>query len=347
VAFGLSYLGACTLERLRRGEVRRWAALAVGAGLAALLVWAVVAHPDPADPGRLDVLRFGWLHWQIRFLVLSVLVVLAVLSGWVKRRWAPPAFCLFIAAELLLAHGPANPPMPQRLALPWNEPLRFLRDHLAGDPAAGRMAALGRALPPNLASLYGIADARVYNPMAPESYVDRTAPVTVAWWGELPEFGNPGHPLYRELGVRYLLTAPGEAVPPPFRPVLTAPEAWIYENPDPLPLLYLAPGTGTARPALLRVDAEHIDAEVGLQRPRLLASRLQQDGGWLLLLDGRRHPTLRQRPFLASEIPPGSHRIELLYRPYPFLAGLLMAALALAVGAALWVPAPGRPQGVE
>lgn len=345
VAFGLSYLGACTLERLRRGEVRRWAVVAAGAALAALLVWAVAAHPDPVEPGRLDVLRYGWLHWQLRFLVLAVLASLAVLSGWVRKRWGPVAFALFIAAELVLAHGPANPPMPARLALPWNEPLRFLKDRLDKDPAAARMAALGSALPPNLASLYGIPDARVYNPMSPESYADFIAPVTVRWWGELPEFGVPGHPLYRQLGVRYLLTAPGEAMPPPFRRVLTAPEAWVWEQPDPLPLVYFAPGTGSARPALLRVDAEHVDVEVGIQRPRVLASRLQQDGGWLVLLDGQRHPTSRQGPFLASEVPPGRHRIELLYRPHPFLAGLIVAALGLALGAALWVPVPRKPQG--
>lgn len=343
VAWGLAYLGACTLERLRRGETHRWAVAAVAAALAGLLFWAYLGHPNPEDPTRLAVLRIGWLHWQMRFLVLAVALFLVGR----KRHWPGAAFATIVAAELLLAHGSANPPMPQRLAFPLNEPLRFLEQRLAENPDGSRMAALGRAFPPNLPSLYGFPDARVYNPMAPLSYIDVAAPVTVSWWGELPEFGNPGHPLYRDLGVRYLMAGPQEEVPPPFRLVFESPEARIYEHPDPLPLLYLSPGTGKARPALELDEPGRIGADLGLLRPRLLASRLHQDGGWRLLLDGRRHPTRTQGPFLAAEIPAGRHRIELLYRPWPFLLGLGIAALALAGAAAAWVPPPVSRSGLE
>ncbi|HEX2223949.1 MAG TPA: hypothetical protein VHN15_07065, partial [Thermoanaerobaculia bacterium] len=195
VAWGLAYLGACTLERLRRGETHRRAVVAVVAaamGFAGLLFWAYLGHPNPEDPARLAVLRDGWLHWQMRFLILAVALFLVGR----KRHWPGAAFAAIVAAELLLAHGPANPPMPQRLAFPWNEPLRFLEQRLAEDPDGSRLAALGRAFPPNLPSLYGFPDARVYNPMAPFAYIDLVAPVTAAWWGELPEFGNPGNPLY-------------------------------------------------------------------------------------------------------------------------------------------------------
>lgn len=343
VAFGLAYLGACTLERLRRGEVPPWTVVAAAAAVAALLAWAYLGHAHPEDPGRLAAFRIGWLHWQMRFLVLAVLLFLVGS----KRHWVGAVFALGIAAELLLAHGPANPPMPQRLAFPANEPLRFLEQHLEGDPAGSRMAALGRAFPPNLPSLYGLSDARVYNPMTPRAYAAYVAPVTVAWWGEVPEFGNPGHPLYRDLGVRYLLTGPEEEVPPPFRLAFASPEARIYEHPDPLPLLYLSPGTGKARPALRLEEPGRIGAGLGLLRPRHLASRLAQDGGWRLLLDGRRHPTGLEGPFLAAEVPAGRHRIELLYRPRPFLLGLVIAALALAAAVAAWVPPPHAALGKD
>jgi hypothetical protein len=227
LAFSLAYLGACTLERVRLGEIRGWPVLLVAAGLGAVIAWGYLTQTDPADPGRLAPLRTGWLHWQGRFLILGTLLL--VLGR--GKRWTAPAAAALIAAELLLAHLPANPPMPQRLVLPVNGPIRFLQTHLQGY----RMAALGQDFPPNLPSLYGFADVRVYNPMAPAAYLQRLEPILAGWRGEMPELGNPGHPLYRELGVRYLLTAPGVQLPPPLRPVFQDADAWIYEVPDPRP----------------------------------------------------------------------------------------------------------------
>ncbi|HEY6320887.1 MAG TPA: hypothetical protein VJA16_04945, partial [Thermoanaerobaculia bacterium] len=80
VAFSLAYLAACTWERHRRGELRRAPLLVVAAALGALLAWAYLAHPFPGDPGRLAVLRFGWLRWQVRFL-LAATVLLALPGG--------------------------------------------------------------------------------------------------------------------------------------------------------------------------------------------------------------------------------------------------------------------------
>src|SRR5262249_60274178 len=103
VNFALAYVGACTLERWRSGEGRRLAPLLAAAALAALLVWAYVAHPDPGDPGRLAILRFGWLRWQLRFLVASTLLLLAGRGP----RWMPP-----LVAGLLSGAGPLAPPPP-------------------------------------------------------------------------------------------------------------------------------------------------------------------------------------------------------------------------------------------
>lgn len=145
-----------------------------------------------------------------------------------------------VAAELLLIHGPANPPMPRRLAFPVTGPIRFLQENL--EPGY-RMAALGQAFPPNLASLYGLTDARIYNPMAPQAWVEATAPITVAWHGEHPEFGKPGHPLYAQIGVRYLLAAPDAALP--LRRVYADLDGTIWEVPGALP----QEGSGVYRPS--------------------------------------------------------------------------------------------------
>jgi hypothetical protein len=249
LSFSLVYLAACTLQRLRDGDLRRWPVVVTAVALGLVLVQGTLAHPDPADPNRLAALRFGWLHWQVRFLVLATLLL--VFAG--RRRWAPPLVAALIAAELLLAHVPANPPMPQRLAFPVTPAIRFLQTH------PGRMAALGRDFPPNLATLYGLTDVRVYNPMAPADYLRTLEPITVRWWGEKPELGRPEHPLWRRLGVRYLLTAPAApdtALPAPWRPAYRGDDAWIQEQPGPFPELRTGPyrsgmfGTGMLLAAL-------------------------------------------------------------------------------------------------
>jgi len=311
LTLALAYLGACTLERFRRGEVTWWPVLLAGAVLAAVIVWGYLAHPDPQDPERLAILRFGWLRWQMRFLVAaSILLVLA--RG---RRWMPPAVAGLIAAELLLAHRPANPPMPQRLAFPTVPAVAFLQKNLE----EGRMAALGRAFPPNLPSLWGLADARVYNPMAPRAYVDFTAPVTAAWWGELPEWGRPRNPLYGRLGVRYILTGPGETLRPPLRLAFSDATARIWEVPEPRPVRSLAGGR--------------------------LETSIFQDGHWSVFADGHRLPLEpADGPFVAARLPAGARKVDLVYRPGSFVLGCVLAALGLAVGATalIAVPPPAR-----
>lgn len=354
LGFSLAYLAASTLERFRRGEARRWPALLAAAGLGAVIAWGTLGHPHPEDPGRLAPLRLGWLHWQGRFLVLAVLLLLAA-GTWRKKgagRLAVAGIAGLVAAELLLAHGPANPPSPKRLSLPEPEPVRFLQASLEVGRKAGpgfRMAALGRAFPPNLASLYGIPDARSYNPMTPREYVALVAPVTVRWQGEAPQFGHARHPLYRRLGVKYLLTPPGVRLRPPLRRVFASPDGWVWERPGARPRLFLegaAPGDRLSIPLL---DAQRLTARVrSASAPARLGSNLYQDGGWRLLVDGRPHPAARaDGVFLAADLPGGERRLDLLYRPISFLIGCLIAALGLAAGAAWLVPHKKRGRGPE
>ncbi len=362
VAFCVAYLGACGLERHRRGELDRLSVLVAAAALAGVLAWGYLAHPAPGDPARLAVLRFGWLRWQARFLAGATLL-LALPAGLIARRrgWrglVAAGLAAAVAAELLLAHAPANPAMPLRLALP-PPPLAVLTDLAAS--SGERIAALGRALPPNLASLFELDDARVYNPMAPAPYLGLLAPITAGWWGELPQLGSPGDPLYRRLGVRYLLTAPGIRLPAPWQLVFARPAGWIYRQPEVAPRLYLtAAATADARDAgewrqggldLRHRDEQEIAARV---RPRdqaaTLVTSVYQDGGWRLLIDRRAAPAPAAGRLLSAPLPPGAHRLDLLYRPRGFVAGLLIAALAIAAGIALWVPAPlstsrGRGRG--
>ena len=333
----LCYLGACTLERFRMGEVRRRSVLIAALGLGLILVWGYLAHPDPLDARRLEIFRFGWLRWQLRFLVLATLSLVAAAS-WRRRgrSLAVAVLAAAIGAELLLIHKPANPPMPRRLVLPLTGPIRFLQANLG---PRYRMAALGRAFPPNLPSLYGLTDARIYNPMAPQAYMEAMTPITAAWWGELPVLGDPGHPLYPRLGVRYLLAAPGAALPPPLRRVYADPDGSVWEVPGALPRLFLADPAGLLE--IPRLEASWITARARAG-PAQLNSSLYQDGGWRLLLDGRARPTTSEGVFLAAPLPAGSRRVDLLYCPRSFLWGCVLAALGLTMAAAALKPKQGH-----
>lgn len=313
LVLSLSYLGACTLER----EVRKSAVVLAALGLGAVIAWAYLT------PGPLETLRTGWLHWQGRFLTLGTLLLLFGM----KRRWTAPAAAVLIATELLLAHLPANPAMPQHLASFTNGPLQFLQINLK----QYRMAALDRAFPPNSALLFGISDARVYNPMAPAEYLRTLEPVQSGWWGELPELAwrrKRDNFTFRRIGVRYLLTEPGVGLP--LRRVFEDRDAWIYEIPRPRQTLYL---DGETRGRIGR-------SGIRMREPGTVASTLYQDGGWRVLLDRKPVKTGKNGPFLELRLPAGRWRFDLLYRPRAFLLGCLIAALGLAAGIAWLAPPP-------
>lgn len=344
----LAYLGACTLERFRLGEVGRWPLLIAAVVLGLAIAWGYLAHPHPLDPGRLAVFRFGWLRWQLRFLGLAALLLVGTAS-WRRpgRSLAVTGVAAAILAELLLLHGPANPPMPRRLALPVNGPLLFLQEKLGGGAERGpgyRMTAFGQDLPPNLASLYGLTDARIYNPMAPQGYVERLAPVVFAWRGESPMLAAPGHPLYARLGVRYLLAPPDVQLPPPLQPVFADADGAVWQQPGARRALFLDAIPPRGALSIPRLEDAWITASLDLDAPQRLGSVLHQDGGWRLLLNGEARPTeVEQGVFLAAGLPAGESRVDLVYRPKGFLWGWVVAAAGVAAGVALLKPTTPTP----
>jgi hypothetical protein len=90
--------------------------------------------------------------------------------------------------------------------------------------------------------------------------------------------------------------------------------------------------------AILGEDAAWIQARAHLPERRLLATSISQDGGWRLLVDGRRAKTFfTNGAFVGAWLEAGEHRLDLVYRPPGLLAGCLLAALALTTALACWV----------
>jgi hypothetical protein len=228
----------------------------------------------------------------------------------------------------------------RRLDLPRTESLAAVKYGLRVHAQRGyRMAALGDGFPPNLATLYGLEDARIYSPTAPKAYMDFTAPIIAGWQGEIPELGSPADPLYRQLGVRYLLTRLDARLPDPWKRIFADGTAAVWEQPESLPLLFLATDKPVEGVLARRIEDTWISAQANPHRRMWLGTRVFQDGGWILLVNGLPRATL-QGPFILALLPTGELRLDLLYRPAAFVWGWVIAALGLAAGAAAWVPRP-------
>ncbi|HVS02673.1 MAG TPA: hypothetical protein VMT16_07890 [Thermoanaerobaculia bacterium] len=371
VGFAVVYLAACALSRWP-GRLPPWLALAAGGALAVLVWWGYRSHPYPDNPLLIAEFRRQWMLRQLLALAAAAGLLSLAPGGSGAAPWRrrlgialPALLAAVTAGELLLAHGPANPAMPPRLAHPTPGSVAFLA---ATARPGERMAALGDVLRPNLASLYGLADVRVYNPVEPYAYHLLTMPLAARPRGESPRFVPAEHPLYDLLAVRWLMTAPDADLGPPLRLRYAGADARVWERPPPLPLLQLppraeAPGgelalaawehrdfrrTALAPPAHLpggawaaaaaasltepSIAPDRLSARAQIVEPRLLTTALQQDGGWRVVADGVPRPTFTANgPLVAAWLPAGASRLELLYRPAGFLTGCLAAALAIAL----------------
>jgi hypothetical protein len=347
LGFALVYAAACTWERWRRGELRSLRAAPIGTALAVVIVWSYLARPGP-DPAAFAWLRYGSLALQLGALCIAFALMAGRFSA--VRCWA---LTFVVAAELTAFHAPAHPPLSPDLYYPETPSTTFLRERLG---PWFRFAGMGPVMRPNIASVYGFADARSSNPAKPAAYVEATRRINLFPRRATDGFVSPEDPLYGRLAVRFLMTTPEARLPKPYRAIFQGRQVRIYLNRAARPILFLpgASGSWTAaepRGSTLRRGAVRpawMRAQVSLAERRLLASSVYQDGNWKLLLDGKPHPTfVIDGAFVAAWLPPGEASLDLLYRPGSFAIGLALAALALAAAAALWVPPPqtaGRSQ---
>ena len=339
VAFGLACLAAYQLDRVVSGEGSRWAVLPLVAVVGALIVWGTLAHPPPTQPDPVAVLRLGSLHWHVRFLVATAAVVVFGRG----RRWAGPAAAALVAAELLLVHTPANPPMPATLAFPKVPAISALEERLAGH----RLVAVGAALPPNLAALYGLAAVQSYDPMAPFACArivepfERLEPVAL--------LDSVTRRKLAGLGVSMAVAPP--ATPPPlgYRVVFADETATLLAS-EASPVVAV---TGAAHGSRWSRDGSRVVVTLGSGGPSALATTICQDGGWTVLASGSRgratplSAAAAPAPFLGSPLPAGAKRLELLYRPSGFLAGCVLFSLGAAAALLLTLAPPSTAASIH
>ncbi|HYN19722.1 MAG TPA: YfhO family protein, partial [Thermoanaerobaculia bacterium] len=237
-----------------------------------------------------------------------------------------------------------------------------------------RVAGMGPMLFPSLLSVYGLADVRTHNPLAPMSYL-RTldaslgfAPTTQNYF---PPLRHIDHPFLDFLNVRAVTSVESYAPPRtleridggrfgPYR---------LYRNPDALPRWFLPSAVevirqgeverwiaglkdpwrvavfdGRAR-SWVRERGEVVAAlqspgrmilDVPGRRDRLVATSLTTPRGWRASGGGRRLETVVVNgAFLGVRVPAGVSRIDLRFRPPGFLAGMLLGLAALVMTAGM------------
>jgi hypothetical protein len=250
-------LAAFGLQALIDAPRRQRTAWVVLAGAAAMAIVATVAA-DPSlheirttlnhlrtgrsyeDPKIIEMTSIGW--WLIFTALMGVALVL---FRWASHtRVAAVAIVLVATVDLLhFAHG-YQPMLAPAEAIPASTPaIAYLQRH-AG---AGRVVGIGNTLTNDYDMVYGLHDARGYDPPQPSYRYFRlwqlANPSQIATQPfQLGALSPVGLKVMSLLGIRYVIAAPGE---PPLHflrrsIVYRGSDATIYENPAGAPQALVA-----------------------------------------------------------------------------------------------------------
>ncbi|HBL31143.1 MAG TPA: hypothetical protein DD490_30320, partial [Acidobacteria bacterium] len=301
---------------------------------------------------------------------LWVLIAAAVpVAAW-RPRWG----AVVLGAALLLDLVPWSHSL-----LPSGNPGYFFPPLPAFDrlrqevEADGPWRAVGEdyAVYPSLLAVYGVADIRPHNPLAPMTYLRdlRAAfgfhPTMLRYFAPL---NGVGHPFLDFLNVRAVLWESYNPVPAGWPRIDDGSTRMrLYRNPDALPRWFIPTRIDTVEPAdldrwvaalddgrriavfrgienpppsvpaaaavrTLRAEAGRVDLQVEAPGGTVVATSLLQPRGWTARSAGRVLPKLVVNgAFLGVQVPPGSHRIELRFRPPGLAPGVALGGVAMLV----------------
>jgi hypothetical protein len=221
---------------------------------------------------------------------------------------------------------------------------------LAADHEVFRVLPLHTFLPPNAATDYALDDLRGYDALAPRGWRDQRAAIG-RFGGAAPisdavepwELSPGGHAL-DFWNVKYLLVHPqlhynaarlDRDRDLDLEQVYAGADGIILRNRRVMPRARVLAGGG--RVDVIGRDATRWVLQVTATAPALLEVANPYFPGWRASVDGAAaHIEARPGEAVHVALPPGSHRVELRYRPLSFACGVLLA-LAAAVALAGWV----------
>lgn len=366
ICFCVAALGGLGLDALLKAPITRSAGLLAksnwlgAAGLAAVAAagLAVALRGRSADhwlPSFHGYIGF-WLVVGVVSLLTACAFVAAGLFGG-DRRWAVTGLSTLVLIEAATFAGPYNPREPLNLVPPPSPSINWLQAHAEGRP----IAALGTALIPETSSLYGLTDARSYDPMidprqrifwssADPGYDDSILKMT---------FTQPGVDWLAAAGVAYVMMPADQSLPG----ATTAYNDFgvaIAEVPNPRPFVYAAtevvaatdprqaaamlsraplgpvvvegccPVAGFAQADVTRRAAGEVDLAVEAQSPATIVVQQSYQQGWEAEIDGRPAAILPANVlFQAITVPAGNHLVTLRYRPASVPIGAAMTAIGV------------------
>lgn len=322
----LAALGLDRIASLRRRRPVLWVGLASLAlvALAAIGARSLVDQLGPSfnrHPYYLVAVAWG-----------AGIVLLAVAAASIANARTRLRLCaLLLVCDALVLFMVPEASAPRKVPVD-SAPVAFLQRHLG----SARFFTLG-PLAPNYGSYFGLAsldinDVPVPDPWAGyvQPHLDQTAipthlGVNAKGWpaaGPLP----PAELLknlagYREAGVAYVLTPPGQALPQSastFKLVFRSPSTWIYHLAGAAP--YFTPSD--ARCSVKFVNRE--TAQLSCPAQTTLVRRETDFPGWSAQVAGRPVPVRSwDGDFQAVSVPAGSHRVQFGYAPPGIKWGLL------------------------
>jgi hypothetical protein len=326
VPWGLAVCAALAMDGALNGRLRgaawRWAP--------AVLLAATAALFKP------------WQLAPVDLLLVTAAVVSAAAAALLIRR--PTIVVWLVAVELGCYAVGINPVAASGDRLPRPELVQRLVELQASE--GGRVMGIDGMLPANLASRYGLADLRAYDPLRPRPFA--------AMFGALgqtdPVLGGPVRAappgLCGAWSVRFLVTGPHRRVDG-WDEVWRGGDGVVWRNRKWLPEVRVAGRTVAGGPGLLvsdeidfstsavvpagtpAVNADRVEYRVDLRQGSRIEGTADCDGpclvlvarpwapGWSAAVDGRRQPVvLANLAGLGVVVPPGTHRVEFDYNPW-------------------------------
>ncbi|MEA2326979.1 MAG: hypothetical protein QOE68_1938 [Thermoanaerobaculia bacterium] len=314
-----------------------------GVVMAGLLI-LLAAGASGMRNGSIDVPRF--------ISELAPLAIAAVIVMFVRQRsFIAPSLLALILLQRTISDGALVPANDPRIAFPpvaLFQPMQSIRDPF-------RVAALGPALFPNTATMYGLEDARVMTAMSLGAMIE-TFPVWCRRGGYgFNQIDDLTRPMLSMLNIRFAVVPENDAIPDGWRGVITDHGSRLIENTRVLPRAFvprnvrigvsnevedMTAATDFADIAWLDVAGVAHDAANGpgmltIRRRKLgfhIDASMEHGGfvviseevwkGWRAYVDGRPAKIVRaNHAFLGVFVPAGNHAIRLTYLPQSFVIG--------------------------
>ena len=328
-------------------------------GVFAILLWLIALRWSPI--GRLfndippfsivanDKLRFVALFiaavvaarmritWWIAALVAGGAIYVYVLRAAVLQPWdliAPASLIVMVLArrhaawaapvllslDLFVLNSGFNALVDRRYYKPELPIVQALHRTAPAEPY--RIAGLEWMLLPNASAHYGLEDVRGSDPMSYDRYTEALKPIVVDDRSiDFDRIVNANHALLDRLNVRYLMTEPGTEPGGRWKAVYRGADGSLFENPTVRPRFYIEEGDGDV--AIRRDAPGRFTLRITARTPVRISSSQTAGPGWSVSAGERADDV-----FVGFRLPPGTHLVDVVYRPWSFWGSVPLALIS-------------------